>query len=66
MFMTALPQLMSRICHPNREVFLILKSILVSLIRAFPQQCLWALQTLAKVIIFDAIPFTSTYIFCYT
>uniref|UniRef100_A0A336KU49 Serine/threonine-protein kinase ATR n=1 Tax=Culicoides sonorensis TaxID=179676 RepID=A0A336KU49_CULSO len=41
MFFTAFSQLVSRICHPNPEVYTILKSILVYLILAYPQQSLW-------------------------
>lgn len=47
--MTALPQLLSRLGHPNRKVFLLLKNILGMLLIAFPQQCLWAIQAVAKV-----------------
>lgn len=50
-FMTALPQLLSRLGHPNGKVFAILKTILATLIKAFPQQCLWAVQTVAKVVV---------------
>ena len=48
-FMTALPQLLSRLGHPNRKVFLLLKNILTVLLRSFPQQSLWAIQAVAKV-----------------
>lgn len=42
-FYTAFSQLMSRICHTSIDVFAILKTILVKVIIAFPQQSLWLL-----------------------
>jgi serine/threonine-protein kinase ATR len=40
-FLTALPHLISRICHGNQEVFDALREILVRLLKAYPQQTLW-------------------------
>lgn len=40
-FYTAFAQLISRISHPNEEVFLTLKNILAELIVEYPHQCLW-------------------------
>lgn len=48
MFYTAFSQLISRICHPSNEVFVILKTILVSLIFNFPQQSFWQLLVILK------------------
>ncbi|CCW70628.1 unnamed protein product [Phytomonas sp. Hart1] len=39
--MHALPQLLSRLCHPSAHVGSLLTRTIVSLMRAFPQQCLW-------------------------
>lgn len=48
MFFTAFSQLVSRICHPNPEAYTILKSILVNLIHAYPQQSLWMFLAVYK------------------
>lgn len=48
MFFTAFSQLVSRICHPNPEVYTILKKIMISLIKVFPQQSLWMLLAVYK------------------
>uniref|UniRef100_A0A915C076 Serine/threonine-protein kinase ATR n=2 Tax=Parascaris univalens TaxID=6257 RepID=A0A915C076_PARUN len=41
MFYTAFAQLISRITHPNEEVFNTLKNILAELLMEYPHQCLW-------------------------
>lgn len=48
MYFTAFSQLVSRICHPNQDVYNVLKTILVKLILAFPQQCLWMILCVLK------------------
>jgi serine/threonine-protein kinase ATR len=40
-FYTAFAQLISRITHEDPSVFQVLKHILSTLIKSFPQQCLW-------------------------
>lgn len=47
-FYTAFSQLISRICHPSEETFKVLKTILVKLIRNYPQQSLWFLVPVLK------------------
>lgn len=47
-FLTAMPQLISRICHPNAEVQEILEAIIVSVLSLHPQQTLWHLIPVAK------------------
>lgn len=42
-FLTALPQLVSRICHPNQSVYDTLERIILSVLLAYPQQALWQL-----------------------
>ena len=48
----ALPQLVSRLGHSNKDVIVLLARIMQRLLEEFPQQCLWALlpttKTLAK------------------
>ncbi|KHN81046.1 Serine/threonine-protein kinase ATR [Toxocara canis] len=41
MFYTAFAQLISRIIHPNEDVFDTLKNILAELLVEYPHQCLW-------------------------
>ncbi|OXU29026.1 hypothetical protein TSAR_005154 [Trichomalopsis sarcophagae] len=45
MWLTAFSQLASRICHPNREVQNTLFTIIVKLIKAYPQHCLWMMAS---------------------
>lgn len=42
-FYTALPQIVARIAHPNKEVYQYLQQIIVKVISAHPQQALWNL-----------------------
>ncbi|XP_026488273.2 serine/threonine-protein kinase ATR-like [Vanessa tameamea] len=41
LFLTAFSQIISRICHPVKEVYQQLKAIIVKLVLAYPQQSLW-------------------------
>lgn len=52
MWLTAFSQLVSRICHPSKEVQNTLCTILVKLILAYPQHCLWMMASVFKVIFF--------------
>nr|XP_031832738.1 serine/threonine-protein kinase atr-like [Nomia melanderi] len=45
MWLTAFSQLVSRICHPSTEVQNTLYTILVKLIYAYPQHCLWMMAS---------------------
>lgn len=47
-FLTAFSQLVSRICHPQREVYVELKAIIVKLLLQYPQQTLWMMMPMAK------------------
>ncbi|TVY82181.1 Protein kinase rad3 [Lachnellula suecica] len=47
MFYTALPQTVSRIAHPNNEVFRFLSQIILKVISAYPQQALWSIFAVA-------------------
>ena len=46
-FYTALPQIVSRITHPNNEVYKFLNSIIVKVVSTHPQQALWSLLAVA-------------------
>ncbi|KAL0107168.1 hypothetical protein PUN28_015590 [Cardiocondyla obscurior] len=45
MWLTAFSQLVSRICHPSPQVQSTLCAILVNLISAYPQHCLWMMAS---------------------
>lgn len=47
-FFTAFSQLVSRICHPSTEVYNVLKTIIIKLILAFPQQSMWMILSVYK------------------
>jgi hypothetical protein len=47
-WLTALPQLISRICHPNEHVQKLLISILVAIVTEFPRHALWAVVGICK------------------
>ncbi|XP_013168974.1 PREDICTED: serine/threonine-protein kinase ATR-like [Papilio xuthus] len=48
LYLTAFSQIVSRICHPVREVYLQLKAIIVKLILAYPQHTLWMMMCVIK------------------
>ncbi|XP_064394848.1 serine/threonine-protein kinase ATR-like [Halichondria panicea] len=47
-FLIAFPQLISRICHPNTDVFAHLETIVLKLLKYFPQQALWMMVAVSK------------------
>jgi serine/threonine-protein kinase ATR len=50
-WLTALPQLISRICHGNSEVATLIRMIVTQVTAAFPQPALWALAGVNKSIV---------------
>ncbi|PZC86486.1 hypothetical protein B5X24_HaOG209205 [Helicoverpa armigera] len=48
LYLTAFSQIVSRICHPVKEVYLQLKAIIVKLILAYPQHTLWMMMSVIK------------------
>jgi serine/threonine-protein kinase ATR len=42
-FYTALPQIVSRITHPNQQVLSFLQQMIVKVVSTYPQQALWSL-----------------------
>lgn len=48
MFYTAFPQIMSRIVHPNEQVYEHIQNIIVKVISMHPQQALWSLTAVCK------------------
>ncbi|KAJ0089365.1 hypothetical protein Patl1_32854 [Pistacia atlantica] len=47
-WLTVLPQLVSRICHQNEEVVRLVKHIITSVLRQYPQQALWIMAAVSK------------------
>ncbi|XP_071509803.1 serine/threonine-protein kinase ATR-like [Diadema antillarum] len=47
-FLTAFSQLISRICHSHKEVFLQLQEIIAKVVVAFPQQAVWMSMAVSK------------------
>ena len=47
-FYTALPQIVARICHPNKEVLGLLQDIIIKVVAGHPQQALWTLLAVVK------------------
>lgn len=45
---TCFPQLVSRICHTNRQVYDCLQTLLVKVLGEFPQEALWALMSITE------------------
>lgn len=49
-FLTAFSQLISRICHSHDEVFVVLMEIIAKVFLAYPQQAMWMMTAVSKVI----------------
>ncbi|KNA16075.1 hypothetical protein SOVF_091650 [Spinacia oleracea] len=47
-WLTVLPQLVSRICHHNEEIVRLVKHIITSVLRQYPQQALWLMAAVSK------------------
>lgn len=47
-WLSVLPQLVSRICHQNDEVVRLVKLIITSVLRQYPQQALWIMAAVSK------------------
>ena len=47
-FLSAFPQIVSRICHPNDLVFQILEQTIINVFCVFPQQGFWHLVSVSK------------------
>ncbi len=45
---TILPQIVARICHPNKTVQEVLVSIVIKVVKAFPQQAFWTLLAVVE------------------
>eukprot|EP00850_Spirogloea_muscicola_P002685 SM000010S04323 [mRNA] locus=s10:934582:948443:- [translate_table: standard] len=47
-WLTALPQLVSRICHQNEGVLELTKQLITEVLRRYPQQALWTMAAVSK------------------
>lgn len=47
-WLAVLPQLVSRICHQNVEIVCLVKQIITSVLRQYPQQALWTMAAVTK------------------
>ena len=47
-YLTAFPQIVSRICHPNPETYTVLKSLMVMVFVEYPQQVAWHMVCVSK------------------
>ncbi|KAG8655799.1 hypothetical protein MANES_04G069900v8 [Manihot esculenta] len=47
-WLTVLPQLVSRVCHQNEEIVKLVKRIITSVLRQYPQQALWIMAAVSK------------------
>ncbi|ORX89906.1 hypothetical protein K493DRAFT_288711 [Basidiobolus meristosporus CBS 931.73] len=47
-FLTAFPQIISRICHRNKNVFEVLELIIMNVLTAYPQQALWSVMSVSR------------------
>ncbi|KAF7269206.1 hypothetical protein GWI33_017672 [Rhynchophorus ferrugineus] len=47
-FLTSFSQIISRISHPQKEVYVELKNIIIKLLQHYPQQCLWMISSVIK------------------
>ena len=47
-FYVALPQILSRISHPNQKVYEVLAMMIIKMVATHPQQALWSLLAVAK------------------
>ncbi|KAK3006551.1 hypothetical protein RJ639_017706, partial [Escallonia herrerae] len=47
-WLTVLPQLVSRICHQNEETARLVKHIITSVLRQYPQQSLWIMAAVSR------------------
>lgn len=47
-FVTAMPQLISRICHKNPKVHQVIEAIIQGVLALYPEQMLWHLMSVSK------------------
>lgn len=50
-FLTAFSQLISRVCHSGDDVFTVLVTIVAKVFLAYPQQAMWLMTAVSKVLV---------------
>ncbi|KAF9435330.1 serine/threonine-protein kinase M1 [Entomortierella beljakovae] len=51
MFLSAFPQIISRMCHKNPDAFAVLQHIIVNVVLAFPDQAIWQMVSVSRSIV---------------
>ncbi|KAF9584971.1 serine/threonine-protein kinase M1, partial [Lunasporangiospora selenospora] len=51
MFLSAFPQIISRICHRNPDAFKVLQQIVVNVVLAYPDQAIWQMMSVSRSIV---------------
>ncbi|KAF9354246.1 serine/threonine-protein kinase M1 [Mortierella sp. AD094] len=53
MFLSAFPQIISRMCHKNADAFAVLQHIIVNVVLAFPDQAIWQMVPVSRSIVLE-------------
>ncbi|KAG0007082.1 hypothetical protein BGZ65_009387 [Modicella reniformis] len=53
MFLSALPQIISRICHKNPDAFAVLRRIIVNVVLACPDQAIWQMMSVSRSVVLE-------------
>ncbi|KAF9100333.1 serine/threonine-protein kinase M1 [Mortierella sp. GBA35] len=51
MFLSAFPQIISRICHKNSDAFAVLQRIICKVVLAYPDQAIWQMVSVSRSIV---------------
>ncbi|KAI7827529.1 hypothetical protein BC939DRAFT_394939 [Gamsiella multidivaricata] len=51
MFLSAFPQIISRICHKSPDAFGVLQHIIVNVVLAFPDQAIWQMVSVSRSVV---------------
>ena len=46
--LTALPQIISRLCHPDDEIVVFITRVITAIFRHYPQHCMWGMAAVLK------------------
>ncbi|KAF9923098.1 serine/threonine-protein kinase M1 [Linnemannia zychae] len=53
MFLSAFPQIISRICHKNPDAFFALQRIIANVVLAYPDQAIWQMVSVSRSIVHE-------------
>ncbi|KAF9190175.1 serine/threonine-protein kinase M1 [Haplosporangium sp. Z 767] len=51
MFLSAFPQIISRICHQNKQAFEVLERIIIKVVIVYPDQAIWQMVSVSKSVV---------------